>query len=109
MAVVTLAARLPGARRLVGVPGWHEALRPAWDCNRCGLPYPCEVARRQLLARHGLSVALGELAWQMLEQAVRDRPDLPLAELFDRFVSWTLPPEPPPPAPLLRRPPVTGR
>lgn len=103
MAGVTRAAELTVKRLLTRGFVVHEPLRPAWDCGLCGLPYPCRAAREQLLVRYGLSADLGERAWEMLEQAVRDRPDLTVTELFDRFVAWSLPSEPSP-RPVLGRP-----
>ncbi|QSB14153.1 hypothetical protein JQS43_21915 [Natronosporangium hydrolyticum] len=64
-----------------------------WQC-RCGDPWPCAAARRRLLIRYGYGRRLGELAFELLEQAVRDLPHLSVSQLYDRFIAWTLPPEP---------------
>lgn len=71
--------------------GAHQPRRPEWSCRSCGCPYPCQAERDRLIAAHGLSRKLGELAYTMLEQAVRELPDVPVAELWDRFVAWTEP------------------
>lgn len=70
---------------------WHGPVRPQWVCQRCGLPYPCPVERDRLVAVYGLSRELAEHAYGLLEQAVRDLPDVSVAELWDRFVAWTEP------------------
>lgn len=68
----------------------HKPQRPAWTCSWCGLPYPCSEARRWLAAAHQHRGDLPVAAFELLQQAVRDLPaDVPLADLFDRFVAWT--------------------
>ncbi len=67
----------------------HLAERPAWDCGVCGQPWPCAPARERLIRQYGRGTALAMLAWQYLEEAVRDLPDGPPGVLFERFVRWT--------------------
>lgn len=70
----------------------HEPRKPDWTCRSCGQPYPCPEGRRRLAAAHQRTGDLPVVAYEMLEQAVRDLPsDLPLAVLWDRFVAWTAP------------------
>lgn len=70
----------------------HQAVRPEWTCRRCHLPYPCPEGQRRLVAAHRSTGALPVIAFELLQDAVRDLPsDLPLADLFDRFVAWTEP------------------
>jgi hypothetical protein len=69
----------------------HSPRRPGWICRGCGLPYPCPEGRRRLAAAHQRDGELGTVAYELLVQAVRDLPDLPVTDLFDRFVAWTEP------------------
>lgn len=71
--------------------GTHQPRRPQWVCRCCGDPYPCQAERDRLVAAYGLSRELGELASEMLHEAVRDLPDASVADLYDRFVRWTEP------------------
>lgn len=73
------------------LPGTHRPRRPEWICRRCGDRYPCPAERDRLVAVYGLTRELGEHAYTMLEHAVRELPDVPVAELWDRFVAWTEP------------------
>lgn len=78
----------------------HIPQRPQWTCRRCGLPYPCPPSRDRLVTVYGLTPQLGRHTYSLLETAVRDRSDLSVAELYDRFVAWTLPPQGIRPSPL---------
>ncbi|QSB15258.1 hypothetical protein JQS43_02520 [Natronosporangium hydrolyticum] len=74
------------------LPNRSAAEAQLWECRRCQAPWPCPVARQRLLARYGRTPALGRLCHDLLEQAVREGLDLPVPQLFIRFIEWTLPP-----------------
>jgi len=66
----------------------HTADRPSWDCRSCGKPWPCDPARERLISdldRFALAIYM----WSSLDEAVRDLPAGPPAELFERFIHWT--------------------
>ncbi|GAA1597068.1 hypothetical protein GCM10009828_023240 [Actinoplanes couchii] len=66
----------------------HNPDRPSWRCGVCGLSWPCEPAREQLVrGRSRLDLAV--LMWEHLEEAARDMPQAPASYLFDRFLRWT--------------------
>jgi hypothetical protein len=67
----------------------HQPHRPEWSCRFCGLPYPCPPARDRLVAVYGRTPALAERAAELLYEAVPDLVDVPLADLFERFIAWT--------------------
>ncbi|MGH3679313.1 MAG: hypothetical protein ACRDT2_03380 [Natronosporangium sp.] len=71
--------------------GEHTPHRPDWLCRRCHQPYPCPEGRSRLTQAHRRTGELGLIAYELLEQAVRDLPDLPVAGLWERFVAWTEP------------------
>jgi hypothetical protein len=66
----------------------HIAARPSWDCRSCGLPWPCDSARERLASEMDRT-SLAIFMWSNLEEAVRDMPVGPPAELFERFIRWT--------------------
>lgn len=66
----------------------HEPQRPSWDCGCCGVPYPCDPAREQLMATLD-RVSLAMFMWECLEMVARDVPTMPISEMFDRFIRWT--------------------
>jgi hypothetical protein len=76
-------------RWLTAVGSLHLPHRPAWTCQRCGLPYPCPTARDRLLAVYGRTPALARRASDLLYEAVPDLAGVPPADLFDRFIAWT--------------------
>jgi hypothetical protein len=66
----------------------HLPGRPSWGCLTCGKAWPCEPARGLMAAEMDV-VQLSVYGWITLEQAAADLPDLPVAEMFDRFLRWT--------------------
>ena len=67
----------------------HRPRRPSWLCTSCGQPWPCLVARQELLREHAdarVSLAL-DLA-RDFGDAVSDLPGLPVPELYVRFLGW---------------------
>jgi hypothetical protein len=67
----------------------HRPRRPSWLCTSCGQPWPCLVARQELLREHAdarVSLAL-DLA-RDFGDAVGDLPGLPVPELYVRFLGW---------------------
>lgn len=78
----------------------HPPLRPLWLCRTRVTPWPCEEARRQLLAAYaGSPTMLGLYLVTMMIEADRQLTTLhpytapPFAVLYDRFMGW-LPPRP---------------
>lgn len=65
----------------------HQPLRPSWDCAACGQPWPCRPARERMAAEADTSLRIA--AWSWLEEAMRDMPDAPAGQLWQRFVGWT--------------------
>jgi hypothetical protein len=66
----------------------HIAERPSWDCRACDKPWPCDPARERLMLEMD-RVPLAIYMWVNLEEAARDMPLGPVAELFERFIKWT--------------------
>jgi hypothetical protein len=67
----------------------HNAVKPAWDCEDCGTPWPCDPAR--IWFRETYSPAMvGRMLNEMSVRAARDT-NMPPSELYERFVAWTLP------------------
>lgn len=66
----------------------HEPVKPSWDCETCGAAWPCDPAREHLAAYLG-RIALAVHMSQRLDQASGDLQNVPPAELFGRFLSWT--------------------
>lgn len=68
----------------------HLPERPSWDCRGCGLPWPCETARREAIDRYGVgTVGLGQWALEWLMEAAGELPQPHPRELWWRFVEWT--------------------
>ena len=65
----------------------HIADRPSWDCRACGKPWPCDPAKAKLAAELG-PTALAVYAWEHAEEAAPQLPGMPVAEFFDRFLTW---------------------
>lgn len=68
--------------------GFHEALRPSWQCAGCGVPWPCATRRRQLRAEYSREPELAALMEWYLAQAGADLPGASPAGLEDRFIGW---------------------
>ena len=67
----------------------HRPHRPSWLCVRCGQRWPCVPAQDDLLREHAdtrVSLAL-DLA-RDFGDAVADLPDVPVPELYLRFLGW---------------------
>ena len=69
----------------------HNPSRPSWNCAACGRPWPCDPAREEMATRYGSS-ALPIHAAAYLADAADDMPNVPVAELYERFIAWTRPP-----------------
>ncbi|PTA43725.1 flavin reductase [Micromonospora sp. RP3T] len=68
----------------------HVARRPAWHCDTCDQSWPCDAARRTLLAEYGddrlaLAVYLAALQAEAAGQLVGEDP----LTLRARFLGWT--------------------
>lgn len=66
----------------------HTPLRPSWDCQKCGEPWPCGPARAKLTNDLDL-VALALHMWNQLEEAAFEMPHVSATEFFERFIKWT--------------------
>ena len=70
----------------------HQVQMPAWSCICCGLSWPCEPARKELLAGLGW-VRVATYCAVLMERAAQDLPTSTPWELWHRFLEWTEPPE----------------
>ena len=66
----------------------HEPARPSWDCDTCGRAWPGDPAREHMATYLG-RIALAVHMCERLDQAAGDLGNVPPAELFGRFLSWT--------------------
>lgn len=66
----------------------HIAHRPSWDCASCDKPWPCDPAREEFMTQM-TRVERAILMWTYLEAAAGDVGDMPVREIFDRFIRWT--------------------
>lgn len=72
--------------------GSHAPRRPAWMCIWCREPYPCPDGRVQLLAAQGgYTPELAVRAVELMELAIADLGEVPVDELYRRFLAWTKP------------------
>lgn len=69
----------------------HLPDQPSWDCEDCGKPWPCDLARERLNAKTGGGPRLAITMWTYLEYALLEMPTMPAAEVFERFIAWTRP------------------
>ena len=63
----------------------HRPRRPAWTCQGCSRAWPCPPALH-LLAAQLPRISLCMYLASAFMDAMRDRPDLPPAELYQRFL-----------------------
>ena len=70
----------------------HLVQVPAWSCMCCGLSWPCEPARKELLVDLGWVRAATYCA-ALMERAAQDLPTSTPWELWHRFLEWTEMPE----------------
>lgn len=76
------------AVRLPTGPPEHRPMQPTWVCANCSEAWPCEPARKQLLA-DGLSrTELGVTMYGYLEDFLIDQGNQ-MKGSFERFISWT--------------------
>lgn len=66
----------------------HIERRPTWECQECGDPWPCELARKSLAAELG-PTRLRIHMWLRIEDAAQDMPRLSVRRAFERFLGWT--------------------
>jgi hypothetical protein len=67
----------------------HRPKRPQWDCQACGLDWPCDPAREYLTTDTGGGTRLAMLMWIHLEHFAQDAGPGPFAGAFERFIAWT--------------------
>ncbi|BEL06392.1 hypothetical protein Q0Z83_045830 [Actinoplanes sichuanensis] len=73
----------------------HQAERPLWDCTTCGEPWPCAVAKVELVEQyrdfpHGLAVLLGSFLVEAIDDWAAATSGPP-ADLYERFLGWSKP------------------
>lgn len=76
------------------VPGRseHRAERPLWSCTVDGAAWPCEAARRELLAQRSADpLALAVHLSYLMGVAADDLGVPDPTKLYRRFVAWSLP------------------
>ncbi|GGM12628.1 hypothetical protein [Micromonospora yangpuensis] len=67
----------------------HRPVRPAWTCGACGAEWPCQPQRQALLADYGRApIALSLYLAAHYLDAVPELPDVPVAQLYRRFLGW---------------------
>lgn len=70
----------------------HQMLIPTWLCSCCGLAWPCQPAREDLLLDLGwMRVAI--YCAVLMERAAMDVVTISPRGLWERFLEWTEPPE----------------
>ncbi|GAA0476647.1 hypothetical protein GCM10009531_83670 [Actinoplanes capillaceus] len=80
------------------VVGLHRALRPGWDCEDCGRPWPCPPRRVLLLVEYGADrLALLLFLAALMAEAIDDFHRYgagPVPDLLARFLGWARRAEP---------------
>ncbi|MFJ2083987.1 hypothetical protein ACI2KV_21650 [Micromonospora chokoriensis] len=74
------------------VDGEHLPRRPQWQCQTCDpdTPWPCHPARVRLAEAYGRDrIGLSMYVGGLLFIVAVELPDVPPAELYERFVAWT--------------------
>ncbi|NLU77268.1 hypothetical protein HCA58_02435 [Micromonospora sp. HNM0581] len=67
----------------------HVPQRPAWDCQRCGEPWPCPPLRARLLKAYSTDEAnLAQYMASHYYQALDDLPDDDPMDLHHRIIGW---------------------
>lgn len=71
---------------MAAVIRYHLPSRPAWTCQVCGDPYPCQTRRVQLLDEfRGASVQLAVFMSIDFMEAAAELPAVPAQDLHARF------------------------
>ena len=73
----------------------HVGRRPNWDCQACGQPWPCAVAKVELAEEYGnpsssLAFFLGSCLLAALDDWAGGAGGPP-ADLYERFIGWSTP------------------
>jgi hypothetical protein len=75
--------------------GEHVGQRPNWDCRICAEPWPCPVAKVELIAEfRGFPSVLSIYMSAQMYDAANDFMSHgagPPADLYERFLSWARP------------------
>ncbi len=71
----------------------HQGARPAWDCEVCGEPWPCAIAKVELADQyrgfpHGLLVLLASYLIEAIDDWAAATGGPP-PDLYERFINWT--------------------
>lgn len=69
----------------------HLPMRPAWDCDKCGQPWPCANAKSNLLREYlddsvALLIYLALRHWDAFDDYVSSG-EIP-RNLHERFLGW---------------------
>lgn len=76
--------------RIPGPAPEHLPVQPSWICAHDGDPWPCERARKQLLAETASPTELAITMWAYLDDYVADHAKA-VEGAFVRFLGWTRP------------------
>lgn len=64
-------------------------LRPKWICGGCGLDWPCQTRRSELIAEYqGARVSLTAFLAACFVDAAGDMPEVPAGDLYQQFLGW---------------------
>ena len=68
----------------------HQATRPSWVCEECACAWPCDGAKRQLVAQFaGTLASLTIYLAERLVDACSELTDIPPGQLYGRFIGWS--------------------
>ncbi|GGN47060.1 hypothetical protein FHR83_007489 [Actinoplanes campanulatus] len=75
----------------------HQGERPAWDCVVCGKPWPCAIAKVELVEQYqrfknGLAIYLGSCLIDAIDDWAAGSGGPP-PDLHERFLGWSNEPE----------------
>lgn len=73
----------------VNLKAHHLPVRPGWSCTCCEEAWPCAARRSQLVEeRRTNRMTVAAVMAGHLRTAVEDLPDVPVGELYERFLGW---------------------
>jgi hypothetical protein len=72
----------------------HFNGRPGWDCRACGQPWPCAIAKADLVQEfHNFPSVLAIYMSAQMHAAVNDltaHGELPPLDFYERFLAWVI-------------------
>jgi hypothetical protein len=71
----------------------HAALRPSFECAKCGQPWPCAPAKVEMAEEYqddifGMGYFLGLQMADAMDQATHNHAWGRVDNLYDRFLGW---------------------